>query len=667
MKFFLSLGLLLAAVAGFGAEPQAANTNDVRYWMTNTFRPWLVRSYPQITSSFYPEWFHDHPIGLQPGTFTNWLSEVFPDLETESYPTWLENPSLDRLGTNIPPWWRSITKSKYTVSPASKPIAAISRGPYLQLGTTNSMVIRWRTDIPAGHSVSYGSAPNRLNKTARAAGSLTDHAVQITGLSPNTKYYYSIGAMDTPLLVHFTNDVAYISSTNSKIYVNKPGTREQVAVANKDTFIFSLIKKPFSKPRFSVTDPDKSFVVNTTNSSLVVNTPNNAVLLSISNNAIAITTSNQVIWMEGPPAKQDRSRVLNFAVGTTNLIRTGGDSNTFFVTHPTIGTRKPVRIWVLGDPGTRKKAERDVRDAFYKWNGERPTDFWLMLGDNAYTAGRDIEYQGAIFDIFGATLRKSVLWPCLGNHDAGTAISPIQAGVYYDIFSLPAQAQAGGVMSGTEAYYSFDYANIHVVCLDSSDSDWSKNGLMLHWLKADLEANKQDWLFAFCHHPPYTKGSHDSDQDRDSEGRMKTMRENVLPILEEHGLDLMLAGHSHAYERSYLLDGFYKRSTNLNASVHFKSQNDGREDGTGVYRKPTRGPAPHEGAVYVVAGSSGQISGGKLNHPINFKSLNVLGSLVLDIDGNRLDASFVDDKAVVRDTFTIIKGPDAEQKVPEKE
>jgi hypothetical protein len=322
-------------------------------------------------------------------------------------------------------------------------------------------------------------------------------------------------------------------------------------------------------------------------------------------------------------------------------------------------------VWVLGDPGTRKKAERDVRNAYYKWTGNRHTDFWLMLGDNAYTAGKDTEYQGAIFDMYDAMLRTSVLWPCLGNHDAGSANSPIQFGVYYDIFTLPSQAQAGGVMSGTEAYYSFDYANIHVVCLDSSDSDWAKIGMMLRWLKADLEANKQDWLIAYCHHPPYTKGSHNSDNDRDSEARMRLIREEVLPILESHGLDLMLSGHSHAYERSYLLDGFYGRSTNLLEQVHFKSLKDGRKDGTGIYVKPSRGPAPHEGAIYVVAGSSGQTSGGGLQHPVSAISLNVLGSLVLDFNGNRLDATFIDDKAVVRDYFTVVKGGKAAKDAPE--
>ena len=78
--------------------------------------------------------------------------------------------------------------------------------------------------------------------------------------------------------------------------------------------------------------------------------------------------------------------------------------------------------------------------------------------------------------------------------------------------------------------------------------------------------------------------------------------------------------------------------------------------GNGPYLKRTRGPASNEGTVYVVAGSSGQTSGGKLNHPAMFTSANILGSLVLDINLHRLDATFLDEKGVQRDTFTLIKG-----------
>jgi len=660
MKLPVFTLVLLIAGSFADVESRAADTNDVRAWLTNSFRPWLTRSYPEISSKPYPEWLHDHPAGLLPTPFTNWLETVFLDLETEMYPTWMKNISPEGLGTNIPPWWAGVQKGRFSVSPSTQPVPTITRGPYLQMGTTNSMVVRWRTDLPANNNASYGSSPTRLSRTARANGTFTEHAVQFTNLAPDTKYFYSIGTTDTPLLVHWTNNIAFITSTNSKIYVNKPGTREQVAVGNKDTFIFNIVKK-----KLSVTDPEKSFTADTTNTALVVNTPNNAVLVSITNNSLFVTTSNYVHWLDGPlPPKAPRNLARNFCVGTTNLIRSGGDSSTFFVTHPLIGTRRPARVWVLGDPGTRKKAERDVRDAYYKWTGDRTTDFWLILGDIAYNSGKDTEYQAAVFQIYDKMLRKSVLWPALGNHDAGSANSPIEHGVYYDIFTLPTQAQAGGVMSGTEAYYSFDYANIHIVCIDSSDSSWTRDGLMLKWLHADLAANKQDWLVAYCHHPPYTKGSHDSDNDRDSDARMRMMRERVLPILEAHGLDLMLCGHSHSYERSYLTDGFYGISKTLNKQTNFKSMKGGRPDGAGVYVKPSRGPAPHEGAIYVVAGSSGQISGGDLNHPVNFISTNVLGSLVLDFDGHRLEATFIDDKASVRDNFTILKGSEETPTAP---
>jgi predicted phage tail protein len=83
---------------------------------------------------------------------------------------------------------------------------------------------------------------------------------------------------------------------------------------------------------------------------------------------------------------------------------------------------------------------------------------------------------------------------------------------------------------------------------------------------------------------------------------------------------------------------------------------DGRPTGNGAYSKLTLGPGAHEGAVYAVAGSSGKISGGALNHPAMFISLNDLGSMSLDVDGNRLDANFIRENGAIADSFTIIKG-----------
>ncbi|MEO8348372.1 MAG: fibronectin type III domain-containing protein, partial [Acidobacteriota bacterium] len=164
-------------------------------------------------------------------------------------------------------------------------------------------------------------------------------------------------------------------------------------------------------------------------------------------------------------------------------------------------------------------------------------------------------------------------------------------------------------------------------------------------------ATAQEWLIAFWHHPPYTKGSHNSD----TETELIEMRQNFLPILEDYGVDLVLTGHSHSYERSFLLDGHYGVSGTLAPSM-IKNGGSGRPAGTGAYAKPTGGLGAHEGAVYAVAGSSGQASGGTLNHPAMFISLNQLGSMVLDVDGNRLDAKFLRETGAIDDSFTIVKG-----------
>jgi hypothetical protein len=159
-----------------------------------------------------------------------------------------------------------------------------------------------------------------------------------------------------------------------------------------------------------------------------------------------------------------------------------------------------------------------VRDAYTAFTAQRGTDLWLMLGDNAYPDGTDADYQKAVFEMYPEYLRTAPLWPALGNHDARTASSITQSGVYYSIFTLPTRGQSGGVASGTEAYYAFDHANIHFVCLDSHDSDRSASGAMMQWLKADLANTTRDWIIAYFHHPTYTKGTHDSDSDKDSEG-----------------------------------------------------------------------------------------------------------------------------------------------------
>jgi hypothetical protein len=328
-----------------------------------------------------------------------------------------------------------------------------------------------------------------------------------------------------------------------------------------------------------------------------------------------------------------------YSVGSsTDVLASGSEFR--FVTAPIGG--KPIRIWAIGDSGTPGSGVASVRNAYTNYTGSRYTDVWLMLGDNAYGASTDDQFDQAVFGMFPEMFRQTVLWPERGNDDFFFG--------YYDAFTLPQNSEAGGVASGNEYYFSFDQGNIHFVGLDST-GDVSTNGAMYRWLERDLNVNSNQWLIAYWHHPPYSRGSHNSDIDP----TQIAMRTNFVQLLERHGVDLVLCGHSHSYERSYLLHGHYGFSTNLQPTMILNSGS-GREDQGGAYMKRSGGPLASKGAVYVVAGNASRpIGTGPLNHPAMFISLLEYGSVVVDVNSNRLDALELRDDGVVRDYFTIIK------------
>jgi hypothetical protein len=276
-----------------------------------------------------------------------------------------------------------------------------------------------------------------------------------------------------------------------------------------------------------------------------------------------------------------------------------------------------------------------------------------MLGDNAYGSGQDGEYQAYVFDVYPTLLRQTVVWPTIGNHETSQIQTLSDDWPYYRIFTMPRNGEAGGVPSGTKHYYSYDYANIHFICLDSMTQVYRQPGSpMLQWLEADLANTTRDWIIAYWHHPAYTKGSHDSDFEYD----LIEMRQNVLPILESYGVDLILSGHSHSYERSYLIDGHYGFSSNIDAT-NFIDHGSGRTNETGAYLKPAGGLGARRGMVYAVDGSSGGQGGfGSLDHPAMYYSVLTPGSIAIDVNGLRLDAAFISYAGTIDDTFTIIKG-----------
>jgi hypothetical protein len=85
----------------------------------------------------------------------------------------------------------------------------------------------------------------------------------------------------------------------------------------------------------------------------------------------------------------------------------------------------------------------------------------------------------------------------------------------------------------------------------------------------------------------------------------------------------------------------------------------GRPNGDGPYLKNVHGRGGRSGTIFITAGSSGHATNPRdlhgLNHPAMAVSLNVTGSLVLDIRGRQLDEVFLDDQGAVRDSFRLLK------------
>jgi len=420
-------------------------------------------------------------------------------------------------------------------------VASLTRGPYMNMALQNSIVIRWKTDVPTNSKVDYGASVGNLTQSFTDNTNTTEHIVTLTGLASNTLYYYSIGS-------------------------------------------------------------------------------------------------------------------------TTQTLQ--ADATNYFKTMPPVGSTEKIRVLAMGDMGDNSANQLSVRNAYLNFNGNNYTNAWLLLGDNAYENGTDPEFQSNFFNIYQGNLTKNhVLWPSPGNHDyANSSARQADHNIpYYNIFSLPSNGQAGGVASNTEAFYSYNYGNIHFVALDSYG--WETGNTRLYdtlgpqivWLKQDLAANTQPWTVIYFHHPPYTKTSHNGD----TETELINMRQRVVRIFERYKVDLVLAGHSHGYERSFLLNGHYGIESTFDPATHSLSTSSGKYNGTAnscIYVKnPT---AVTNGIVYVVAGSSGQIDGTSSGYPHNamyYSDVSIGGAFFFEIEQNRLDAKWVCADGVIRDQFTIMK------------
>ncbi|WP_165492340.1 metallophosphoesterase [Jiulongibacter sediminis] len=339
-----------------------------------------------------------------------------------------------------------------------------------------------------------------------------------------------------------------------------------------------------------------------------------------------------------------------------------GSSSQFFYTAPDSQTTQEITFWAMGDFGDHGKSvyvenQKAVSEAFKTVNPGK-TDLWLWLGDHAYCCGTEEQYDRQVFNAYGPKLMNNIpVMPSPGNHEyyatgSGQADRKIP---YFDIFSLPTQGEIGGISSKTEAYYSYNYGNVHLISLDSFGLDDGMYRLsdsrsrQYQWLIADLKANTLPWVIVYFHHPPYSSLSHVSDAEQE----LLDIRRNLVPVFDQYQVDLVLNGHSHVYERSFLMKDHTGSGLTFNPDIHQVQKTNGNY---------TAENAPYinktEGTIYAVAGSAGRIDWNGLNIPLPcnaYTNHTEGGSLMIKVNDNRLDGSWITAGTEIKDRFTLFK------------
>jgi predicted MPP superfamily phosphohydrolase len=205
-----------------------------------------------------------------------------------------------------------------------------------------------------------------------------------------------------------------------------------------------------------------------------------------------------------------------------------------FQTAPPPDSQAPFTFITFGDFGNGSASQKRLRNQMLRDS----FDFILTTGDNSQGEGTYRQFDRTIFHVYRPILGKVPIFPTLGNHDYLTD----DGAPYLAIFDLPNNAQSD---SNRMRYYSFDYGNVHFAVVDSTPlvkaKDVTVGQEMLAWLRRDLSRATQPWKIVTCHHPPYNAGHYGSNERVQAE---------LVPVFEAYGVDLVLSGHQHNYQRS---------------------------------------------------------------------------------------------------------------------
>jgi hypothetical protein len=266
-----------------------------------------------------------------------------------------------------------------------------------------------------------------------------------------------------------------------------------------------------------------------------------------------------------------------------------------------------IRAAVIGDSGAGTVHQFAVA-ALVK---SMAPDIFIHTGDMNYLSDMD----SVVFQPYHDILASACLYPTVGNHD--------EALDWEEFFQPPT--------GGNAIRYSYDWGSGHFVSLDTNENFQDQD--QLDWLVADLtqaRAAGAAWIILYFHKPLFTVGN--------KVFEASILRPAMTPILDRFGVDLVLNGHDHNYQRSHPVRG---------GVVHDAWQSPG-------FVSP-------RGTIDVVTGGGGQALYPEnlgADHSFSAVFIEAYHALQLDLTAERLSVKAVSPDGTLLDQFSITKvGP----------
>jgi 3',5'-cyclic AMP phosphodiesterase CpdA len=224
-------------------------------------------------------------------------------------------------------------------------------------------------------------------------------------------------------------------------------------------------------------------------------------------------------------------------------IRSGKEHNSEVRTFRTLPKAPDnYRLIALGDVRTQPQIWHRVSEAIY----QREKEALFIIGTGDYPADGQ-QYQQWIDQFFAPgrnLLGHLPIWPAIGNHEktrqAGDHPQD-EKSHYFSLFELP----------GNERWYRVDYRYTTLLIIDSN-SQMGPESEQYQWLLNELRSLRNRFTIVAFHHDPVSGGPHNKLQadGTPKEWPIDQGRRFLLPLFEMYGVDLVLNGHDHLYERS---------------------------------------------------------------------------------------------------------------------